>query len=200
MNKPVIALDIDDVLVDTATHLLGSYNKTYGTKLTRSDYYSKDPVVHGVEHFNEAAKRFEKYMRTEAYSKAEPIPEAVQAIKYLSRYYDFIGVTSRPEYVAEATGKWLEKHFGVLKAVFTSFIMGATTHQGTVLSKTEVCQDIGATYMIEDHLHHALPVSASGVTVLLFDQLWNQKDDLPDNVIRVQNWQEIREYLDNERR
>jgi len=199
MSKPVIALDVDDVLVDTATHLLGSYNKAYGTKLTRSHYYTRDTEAHGVEHYDEAARRFEKYMRSPAYTDVLPLPEAVRAVKHLSQYYEFVGVTSRPEYVAEATGKWLEEHFGVVKVVFTSFIMGGSDHQGIVLSKAEVCQDINAKYMIDDHLHHALSAADIGVEVLLLDQIWNQTDHLPERVTRVKSWQEIEAYLDERR-
>lgn len=199
MSKPVIALDIDDVLVDTAGHMMSSYNDSYGTKMTRYDYYSKDLTVLGVDDYDIAAKRFEKYIRSGALTNATPLPEAVETVKRLSRHYDFVGVTSRPEYIAEATGEWLKQHFGVVKAVFTSFIMGGSDHQGTMLSKAEVCTDINAKYMIEDHLHHALPVADSGVRVFLMDQVWNQSDDLPENIIRVKSWQEIEAYLDERR-
>ncbi len=48
MRKPVIAIDIDDVLVDTAAKLINDYNRKYGTFLTKHHYYKKDLEPLGV--------------------------------------------------------------------------------------------------------------------------------------------------------
>ena len=49
--KHVIALDIDDVLLDTMSALFGYYNKTYGTSLTGQHYYTKDIDALGVKDY-----------------------------------------------------------------------------------------------------------------------------------------------------
>lgn len=41
-QKHIIAIDCDDVLVETAPLILAHYNKTYGTHLELKDMYSKD--------------------------------------------------------------------------------------------------------------------------------------------------------------
>jgi len=198
MKRPVIAVDIDDVLVDSAASILGDYNKKYGTSLTKNHYYSKDIKVLEVEHYDIAAERFGKYIASKEYTDMPPISGAVSAINRLSSRYDFVGVTSRPEFIAEATNKWLKKHFksGIIKAIYTSFVMGSVSQQSSILTKAGVCQELGASYMIEDHLGHVLPVSELDITVFLIDQPWNQAGALPKNVIRVKNWLEIEKYLD----
>lgn len=198
MTKPVIALDIDDVLVDTAAALLGDYNEKYGTSLEKHHYYSKDIDVLGVAAYEEAADRLSRYVLSGALTEAQPHQEAVDAVRRLSSAYSFVGVTSRPSGIAPATKEWIRRHFGdvVSDVIFTHYIMSADSpDKATQLTKVEVCSDIGAVFMIEDHLHHALPVAESGVSVFLIDQPWNQSDILPSNVQRVTGWKDIEAKL-----
>lgn len=195
--KPVIAIDIDDVLIDTVTALFGYYNQTYGTRLAKTHYYSKDPVVHGVQDFAEAVKRFENYLSSKAFERLAPIQQAVISVKRLSRFYDFVAITSRPAFMQAMTEAWLNKYFRNIQGVrFTHFILAVDKPSvGKRLTKVDVCKEINARYMIEDHLHHAIPVAAAGVRVFLIDQPWNQTNELPDNIERVMDWQSIEKLL-----
>lgn len=197
MRKPVVALDIDDVLVDTAAALLNDYNKKYGTSLEKHHYYSKDVNVLGVTDYNEAADRLTRYVLSGALTQSQPLLDAIEAVRRLSGAYTFIGVTSRPPEIAAATRDWLNLHFGdrVSDVIFTHFIMAADSQNKTQLTKVEVCSDINATYMIEDHLHHAIPVAESGVKVFLIDQPWNQMETLPLGIERVTSWSDIEKKL-----
>jgi 5'(3')-deoxyribonucleotidase len=193
VTKPIIALDIDDVLVDTAAVLLDDYNKKYGTSLERHHYYSKDIDVLGVSDYEVAADRFTRYVLSGALTDTRPLDEAIAAIQRLSAYYDFVGVTSRPAEIAYATKDWVRMYFGdvVSDVIFTHFVMAANAPGKTAVTKVDACSKIGADYLIEDHLHHAIPVASSGVTVFLIDQPWNQTDVLPPNVKRVTGWSDI---------
>jgi uncharacterized HAD superfamily protein len=197
MAKPVIALDIDDVLVDTAAALLNDYNEKYGTSLKKHHYYSKDTSVLGVSDYEVAAERLTRYVLSGALTEAHPLADAVEAVKRLSVRYSFVGVTSRPADIAPATKEWVQMHFGdaVSDVLFTHFVMAANAPTGTSLTKVDVCSDIGAVYLIEDHLHHAVPVADMGVKVFLINQPWNQADTLPPNVERVANWKGIERAL-----
>jgi uncharacterized HAD superfamily protein len=65
--------------------------------------------------------------------------------------------------------------------------------------KSEVCRELGVSYLIDDNLTAVKQTSAFGIEVLLFgDYPWNQIDELPRGVTRVKNWQEVLEYFDNE--
>jgi 5'(3')-deoxyribonucleotidase len=196
MKKPVIAVDIDDVLVDTAAKLLDDYNRKYGTSLTKHHYYKKDVEPLGVTDYAIAAERLAKYHTSPDFLEAHPIPDAIDVIQRLSPHFEFIGVTSRPETIAEPTRAWAKQHFGdaISKIIFTSFVMAAEKDQ-TPLTKAIACKEIGAVFMIKDHLGHALPVSELGVKVFLIDQLWNQHDALPENVIRTSGWSDVEKHL-----
>lgn len=201
MKKPIVAVDIDDVLLNSADMLMGDYNLRFGTSLTRADYYSKDIGKLGVDHYDEAAERFREFQESEVFSNAEPDQEAVESVAKLAPYYDFVGVTSRPEFIKNQTDKWIKRQFGgnIPHVIHTSFVMGSSSHVGTSLTKADVCKQIGASYMVEDHLHHVIPVAENGTRVFLVDQVWNQKDDLPSTVTRVDGWKEIEGILLAER-
>jgi 5'(3')-deoxyribonucleotidase len=196
MAKPVIALDIDDVLVDTVTAMFGDYNKRYGTALTKEHHYTRDIKLLGVSDYKIAAERVERYLASEAYANLVPFADAIRAIRRLNAQYDFIAVTSRPKFTEQMTRDWIKKHFDdmVQDVIFTHYIMAAdTSNHPSVSSKVGACKDIGAVYMVEDHLHHAIPVAESGVKVFLLDQPWNQHAALPGTMSRVRNWNAIEE-------
>ena len=198
MAKPVIALDIDDVLVDSVTGIFDDYNEKYGTALTKEHYYSKDIEVLGVSDYKVAAERFEKYLASDAYASLVPISDAIRAIRRLSGQYAFVAVTSRPMFVESMTRRWIKEHFeGMIQdVVFTHFVMAAdTSNHPSISSKVDACRRIGAMFMVEDHLHHVIPVAESGVKVFLLDQPWNQQAKLPSNVSRVKSWDVIEKAL-----
>ena len=155
--KPVIALDIDDVLLDTMSALFGCYNKAYGTSLTKQHNYTKDVDALGVKEYADAVARFESLLNS-----------------------------------------WLAQHFGstIDQVRFTHFIMAANKDTPKEpLSKIDVCKEINALYMIEDHLYHAVPVAEAGIKVFLIDQPWNRTDALPAHVERVVGWKNIEKQL-----
>lgn len=72
-----------------------------------------------------------------------------------------------------------------------------TNHFGTTsLTKAQVCQDIGADLLIDDHLNHAELAAQCGVNVFLFgDYPWNKADSLPPNITRVRDWVDVAQKL-----
>lgn len=188
----VIAVDCDDVIVETSHLIIGYYNKTYGTDLGLQDMYSNDPQRWGVVSDAEAIARVEAYLATDEYRNAPPFREAIEATRQLSKKYELHLVTGRSNLLETATKDLLRMYFpDVFRSiVFTNlYAIGKRT-------KAEVCQELGVDLLIEDHLGHALPVAECGVDVLLFgDYPWNQAKKLPSNVHRVKNWEEVLHIL-----
>lgn len=198
MTNPVVALDIDDVLTETAAHILDYYNKNFGTKLEKHHYYTKDITALGVPDYSVAAERFTTYLNSKAYIARQPLAEAVKSINRLQNSFDLIAITSRPKSLVDATKRWIKEHFGdaIPEVIFTNFIAAVDGVGGGVpLTKVEACKKINAKYMVEDHLYHALPVAQSGIQVFLLDQPWNQTLVLNQFITRVNNWTEIEERL-----
>ena len=50
--------------------------------------------------------------------------------------------------------------------------------------------------MVEDRLEVAISLAKQGIKVFLMDRPWNQFDDLNENIIRVKDWEDIKNYAD----
>jgi 5'(3')-deoxyribonucleotidase len=192
MKHHIIAIDCDDVIVATAPQSLAYYNKTYGTKMEMKDMYSKDLRVWDVPDAATAIARVEGYLKTEEFRSVPPLPEAITIATELAKHYELHVVTGRTAALAVPTQAMLDRYFpGVFRSlVFTGFFGNKAR------SKADVCQELGADLLIDDHLHHALAVAESGIEVLLFgDYPWNQTTQLPPAMRRVRNWQEVADLL-----
>ena len=188
MKKLIIAVDCDDVLVPMAPLILEYYEKTYGTHIELKDFYSRDLSIWGVPDIATAIERVEAYTRTEECQHTKPFEDAIKSIHELAKYHELHLVTGRPDFLTEATKNMLTQHFpGIFTSLeFTNFF-GQKAR-----SKADVCMQLSADYLIEDHLHHASVVAECGTKVLLFgDYPWNQSKQLPDNIQRVHDWPEV---------
>ena len=121
-----------------------------------------------------------------------PSQDALDVINGLSSRYELHVVTARQDFLTDATERMLDKYFS---GVFDSIIF--TNHfSDKSRSKADVCNELNAKYLIDDHLHHAEIAASQGIEVLLFgDYPWNKADSLPDRVRRVRDWYQIRDML-----
>lgn len=189
MKRLQIAIDCDDVLVPAAPSILDHYNRTYNASVLLKDFYSDWGEPSDV-----AIKRVDIFLKTPEYQSIKPFAEAIEALRSLNVRHDLHMVTGRPDYLSDATHRMLAAHFpDIFKTVqFTNFF-GAKPR-----SKAEVCRELNADVLIDDHLHHATVVAESGIPALLFGEYpWNESTDLPNNVHRTKNWQEVNQALRN---
>jgi 5'(3')-deoxyribonucleotidase len=192
MKYRAIAIDCDDVVVETAQCIVDYYNKTYGTKLAFGDIYTKDLQRLNVPDIATAIGRMEVYLESEDCRLLSPSGEAIAVMKRLARRYKLHIVTGRSSRIEAATRDMLQRHLpGILTSVtFTNFFNHKVTH------KADVCREIGADLLIDDHLPHVLPAAQAGIDTLLFGSYpWNQTDQLPPNTRRVRSWREVAELL-----
>lgn len=65
------------------------------------------------------------------------------------------------------------------------------------MTKTEVCRQIGADYLVDDQIKHCVSAAEAGIQTLLFgDYAWNKLDTIPANLTKVKDWQEVKAYFD----
>ena len=139
-----------------------------------------------------AIARVEGYLKTDEYRNAPPLQEAMTVAKHLAEHHELHIVTGRTEFLAIATQDMLDRYFpGVFQSIEYTGFFGDKAR-----SKADVCQQIGAGLLIDDHLHHAAEVAARGIDVLLFGEYpWNQADELPANIRRIKGWDEVAKVL-----
>jgi len=121
-----------------------------------------------------------------------PIEGAIEATRKLlhakTDYFNYIYhvdvVTDRPLQFYELTNEWLLKN--------------GFHWNGTYLVKAKdkplFVKDKGIEIFIEDRYETAIKLAEVCKTVYLFDRTYNQ-GELPENVIRINNWNEILERL-----
>lgn len=194
-SKPIIAIDIDEVLTPHFQDLIDWYNRKYKTKLTLKHNHPTDPRPWGTDDINVAIRRVHGYYETPQFLNSQPYEEAIRALRHLSRDYSLVVITARDTIIEKVTRDWLDEHFGELisEAHFTA----RYSLMGKVRTKVSVCLEIGAEYLIDDGLENVIEASAAGIKVLLYgDYPWNETKELPPNVTRVKDWQEVLEYFD----
>ncbi len=193
-NKPIIAVDIDEVLFPLVPDLIKYVDKAHKVKLAQSDFvkYNLEEIWEGDP--AEAIQIFEKYKKQVSIEVA-PIAGATEALGELAKSYEIIVMTSRDSTVEKVTHDWLNTHF---PEIFTQVhLLGNRKDSVSWQRKSEVCKELGVGYLIDDHLYNIIETSEVGISTLLFgDYPWNQIANLPAGVTRVRDWSEVLEYFD----
>lgn len=197
MAKPIIAIDIDDVLADYALGFIEFSNAHWGTHLTIDDYDEHWANVWKVD-MAEVRRRADVIREKRLVKDLAHKSEAQPILERLSRRFDLVVVTSRRVQNREDTLAWLQLHYPMLSiqnVTFSGFfdtINDMSLHQ----TKGSIIASIGASYMIDDQPKHCLSAAECGVEALLFGNYrWNQLADLPANVTRVPDWEGVEAYF-----
>lgn len=198
-KKPVIAVDVDDVLAIENDAVRMFANKQYGHTHTAEDYlvpgeyWSYWEAVQGVDK-EEGYRRYQEYLDSGAKAELQVMEGALSVLQRLKKRYRLIIVTSREAHLVDITKEWLTKHFPevfddvAFVAVWTGTVKG---------SKATVCKEIGAEYLIDDNIGHLELAAAAGIKGILFgDYGWSKNKTLPPDCVRLRNWSEVGEYFD----
>jgi len=193
MTQHVIGIDLDDVIMDTNTALCGFHNEQFGTELTRDDIFT-----FFIDHVwgcsrSEAYRRIHAFMCSTHHDATPLMPGTRAALESLASHHLLHVITSRPEEVKEQTMRWINQWVPeVAHSVhFTSDFDAAKRRP-----KSEVCRDLAIDVFIDDAPHHVTDIASAVDTVFLMDAPWNRGvDALPENVERVNSWDEIMQRL-----
>lgn len=197
-TRLIIAIDVDDVLAveNEAVRLFA--NEHYGHTHTAEDYMVPGEYwgywekIQGVDP-EEFGRRYGEYVASGAKGRLRVVDGALEMVRRLKRDYELVIVTSREAHMVEITHEWLNTHFpATFKRVeFVALWSGSV--QG---SKADICAELGAQYLIDDHVGHIELAVEQGIKGLLFGHYgWNHTAELPKQVVRVQNWQAVGEYF-----
>ncbi len=195
-RKPIIAIDIDDVIAANAPAFIEYSNKKFGTHLTADDYSERWEDIWKVER-QEALIRAHEYHESGHIATYGIIDGASDALKKLKKNFKLVVLTTRRQSINQLTKDWIQNFYPDIfdDFIFTGFYDNPDI-DGRTLTKAELAKNIGAEYLIDDQLKHILASAEIGIKVLLFgDYFWNKSNDLPKNVTRVKNWEEVLKYF-----
>ncbi|KAI0706061.1 hypothetical protein BC835DRAFT_1311935 [Cytidiella melzeri] len=200
-DKPLVAVDLDDVLSQTNSSVLQWHNTAYGTNLDPSSiyyyYYWKNPGWGTPE---ETFRKVEEYYATDSLEKALPIPGALEGLAKLKELgYRLVIVTARQRRELHRSARWVETHY---PNIFDDMIctgqsqetLGDANQFVTKLSKADICAKLGAKFLVDDSLENSLKCAthSTPTPVLLFGKNeWNQ---------RLSKYSNIKEELSFEQR
>lgn len=200
MKKPVIAVDVDDVLAVNAANFITFSNQHWGTSLTVEDFQEDFTTMWGVDR-DEVARRMTEYADLGIAADYPHFEDAVPVLKDLKKRFDLVIVTSRRKLLVGHTLEWLEKYFSnIFQEVHHAGIFDELKAGSFTATKADLCRQIGSDYLIDDQIKHCVAAAEAGITSVLFgDYSWNRtSQNLPSNVIRAANWQAVKDYFDKE--
>lgn len=193
MKKPVLVCDIDDVVFPFIPEMAKHYNERYHAKLTPEDFVSFNfyEVWGGTQH--EANAIIESFL-AKPQLELQPIQGAVEAFARLKQDFDIVMVTARNGIFESETSAWLKTHFADL---FSHVVFAGNPHDGRgYRTKGEICQELGAVLIIDDHPANVMSAVQQGVDGILFGKRkWTLEAEAHDRVIHCRDWSAIEEYI-----
>ncbi|KAL9657334.1 hypothetical protein ABK040_011553 [Willaertia magna] len=201
LKKPIIAVDIDEVLAPFVPLLIEFYNKNYLLEdqkpltLELFHNYHFRHVWGGTE--ERSTEIVNAFLDSDLFINQPIIDEkAVEVLQHLSKQYDLVIVTSRQHKIRDQTEKLLNTHF---PNIFSEIRMGNHYgEEGHVASKPEMCKELGAVLLIDDSLKYCQQCKDEGIPSILFgNYAWNYSEEVIDEywIKRINSWNEMEEAI-----
>lgn len=184
--KKRLGIDIDGT-VTSPSSLLPFINEAFDLNIALEDVkqYDLNPVVN-----------VPKEVFAHWFMENEPLiyagsPMAKNAAKVLNKWkndhYELCFISARAPHLLEITKQWFDKN-----RIAYDQIELIGTH-----NKVEACKKYKVDIFLEDKHDNAITIHEEcKIPVLLFDTPYNQ-DPIPDGVIRVFNWAEAYQWVEN---
>ncbi len=193
--KPLVALDLDDLIYPFMRDLVPFHNRVHNTSLTAEDFFTFE--------FNDVwgGSRQEAFDRVRAFFDqhdpfVEPLDGSRVALDKIRDRYDLIVVTARDDSYSARTLAWLDHHFpGHFESVHlcNTYMDDDYPNKRT---KAEVCIEKGAVALVDDSYTNISQFAESGgVGILYGDFSWNRRHPLPSGVTRAVDWSEVVDQL-----
>lgn len=198
MAKPIVGIDIDDVVANVIDSVRLWANKKTGSSLSEADYKTNDDYWRYYETIWERhglleQVNFKMVLDDLAHDQSHIalVEGAREVIHALKEKYDLVFITSRPAYQQDATRRWLDERIDPEIPMYTSHNpMANADHR----SKGEICAELGVKYLIDDNVGNCQNAAEYGVEPLLFG-LYGWNEHAPGNLRRYLTWEGIGEYL-----
>jgi len=192
-SRPIIAVDIDDVLSASAPDFVRFSNERWGTTLAVDDYTEHWAEMWQVD-IEEVRARREIYLNSGIVGKHRPVVAARDALLELKKQFDIVLVTSRSLELESETRAWLESHYAdIADSVYFTGIYSSTMNMNTFAqTKSSIFAELKPAFVIDDLEKHCQAAVDLGIPAILFGTYgWNQADHLAKGITRCNNWREV---------
>jgi 5'(3')-deoxyribonucleotidase len=189
MTRLVIAVDCDDVLINTTEYFMSQYNQRYGTLVALENAYRHDDPSFNATR-DQIYERFNVIANSDEFGRLIPRADAVCSIRRLARSHELHLLTARQALQERATVRMLNEYF------LNSFTEAHYLHQD---SKGEMCKTLGADVIIDDNAKHLAEAKRCGIKERIWfgSYPWQMHDELFDGFTsRAANWNEVEKIVD----
>lgn len=196
--KPIIALDIDDVVANVIDSVRLWANEVTGLSLGSEAYHTDDDYWHYFDSIWERHGVSDRINFTAVLegmandqSNVAVVEGARETIQALKQRYELVFITSRPSYQQKETRRWLNERIDPTIPMYMAY-NPMVDHEAR--SKGEICAELGVSVLIDDNISNCESALEYGVDAVLFGAYgWNDK--APGHIKRCGSWNEVAEYL-----
>ena len=196
LSKPMIGVDVDEVLCPFVVQLCKFHNEYYNSELRPDHFFSyvfREIPEYGAKDEPQSKEILTQFFQSKYFADMPVILNAYDTLHGMKEDFNFSVITSRRNELETMTREWIDEYF---PDIFDEQLFGNHFNDGASLTKTEMCQQINARIAIDDNLKYCQELSKSLDLVILYgDYPWNKMDNLPDNVIRCNDWFDIKATL-----
>lgn len=181
IERFVVAVDCDDVLLPSNELIISLYNQRHGTNVQLAGAHSaQNPDWQASP--EEIAERIYDIQLSHEYLRAKPFEDAIEVCERLSSIHELHVVTARPSKIMHTTLAMLNDYF---PDVFTE-----VEHVGLRGNKGEVCQRLQADVLIDDNYKHLEAAKLYGIKNLYWfgEYPWQDGDVASGEVVRCKDW------------
>ncbi len=178
-SKPILGVDIDNVLAESDARLRTMIREMFGITLEEHQMTQYEYMAYGVT--EEQLIQVFRVFNAEGCRTLKVVPGAKAAMRQLARRYEIVLVTSRNPESKAGTEYWLKTKdlpYDQLHFNNEKHALGIPYHS-----------------FIEDRHEHAHRIAETGAAVYLLTRPWNAAPLAHPNVRRVHTWDEILRHL-----
>lgn len=190
----VLAHDCDDTLIPSGHLIIDAYNREYGTAVGLSALYADDDPW-GAATAEEAMRRVDELLRAGILDDVEPFPDAIEYINRMrSEGAEQHLVTGRQSFMEPVTERLLLRFFpGCFQSIEHTNMYASGETAYLKRSKGEVCANIGAHALVDDHVEHGRDVLRAGVErVMIFGHYpWNMHEVRGKGMVHCSSWSDV---------
>ncbi len=182
-----IGIDVDEIVVEFTKGYLRFYTAKYNKKVLFENLFSYDLWLPLGISKEEAFELAEEYYNSKDFENIEVVEGAVQGINDLAEENEIFFITSRPVKIKQKTYNFLKAHFPNLNLK----LIHSKHYQLPGKKKSELCKELGISFLIEDDERNVLDCAKEGVKVIVLSKPWNKNLQEQSNIIKANNWREV---------
>ena len=191
-DKPVVALDMDEVLFNFADSYQ-QWRAHRGLAPVDLGQMTGYQFFTGLGMSATEANEHEIDFLSEFDLRAQPMEGAIAGVAELGRSAELIVLTARVESLhGELTQRWLGHYF---PGAFTDIVLTHKTPERSLGSKGEFATRLGVSALVDDYVGHLESIKEPTKGVLFGRRPNTIKSKLPSNCIRVESWSELPEQI-----